>query len=149
MTELFISSDQLYIADVHAAANQLTAVQVAGGVSKEKIRAWERVMTFLGIGQRIQGGFQCVFTPELVGLILSEWDRPRGALQEFFMDCFGKVLPYSCADGELSRAVSLPFEYLQAQGLVTLYSMQDSPTRAYFGDRRYKGITAGGCDDRD
>ena len=147
LTELFINPDQLFIADVHAAANQLLAVQAAGGVSKEKIRAWERVMTFLGTGQRIQGGFQCVFSPEIVGVILGEWDKSRGALQDFFVDCFDKVLPHARADGELSRAASLPFEYLQAQGSVTLYPMQDSPTRAYFGSRRYKGIATGGRDD--
>ena len=64
---LFISPNQLWINDLHAAANQLDIAKQAGGVSQEKIGAWKRVMEFLGVGYRVGNGFYCLYRPEQIG----------------------------------------------------------------------------------
>jgi hypothetical protein len=131
LSELFIKPDRLFVQDVHAAANQLRSVQEVGGVSKEKIQTWKRVMEFLGVGRRIVGGFQCAYSPT------------------FLEDCLGRVLPYARTDGALSQAVSAPLIYLANQGLIEMFPLQDSPTRSYFGEHRYRGIIWRGNGDQD
>jgi len=141
LTELFVKPDLLFIADVHAAANELEAVKAAGGLSKEKTRAWQRVMEFFGLGRRIGSGFQCIFSPALLEAVLLTWDRESDTLQSFLENTVNAVLPYARADGDLARAFSLPLAYLEEQGKITLFPMQDSPTRGYFGARQIKGIS--------
>ncbi len=140
LTELFIRPDRLFVAGLHAAANQLPDVEKAGGLSKEKIRAWKRVMTFLGIGRRLPGGFQCLYSPSLVKAILAQWEKREDTLQSFLEDCFGHILPYARADGGLAQAVKAPLLHLVEQEEIALFPLQDSPTRSYFGRHRYKGI---------
>lgn len=140
LTELFIKPDRLFVQDAHAEANRLCAVEAAGGLSREKIGAWKRVMEFLGVGRRVAGGFLCAYSPALVAAILMQWNRSRGTLQSFLQDCFDPVLPYARADSDLSQAVMAPLSYLVAQGQIELFPLQDSPTRSYFGHHRCKGI---------
>lgn len=140
LTELFIEPDRLFVADLHAEANQLQVVEESGGLSKEKIGAWKRVMTFLGVGRRLPSGFQCVYDPLLVRAILALWDRQEGTLQSFRENCFAPILPCIRADGGLAQAARSPLLYLMEQGEIDLFPLQDSPTRSYFGHRRYKGI---------
>lgn len=147
LTELFIGPDRLFVTDLHAAANQLRAVKETGGLSKEKIGTWKRVMTFLGVGRRLPGGFQCAYSPSLVKGILAQWDRREGTLQSFLEDCFGCVLPYARADAGLAQAVRAPLLHLVERGEIDLFPLQDSPTRSYFGRRRYKGIARKGGSD--
>jgi hypothetical protein len=147
LTELFIRPDRLFVADLHAEANQLRAAEEAGGLSKEKVGAWKRVMTFLGVGRRLPGGFQCAYSPSLVKSILAEWNRQEGTLQSFLEDCFALVLPYARVDGGMAQAVKAPLLHLIERGEVDLFSLQDSPTRSYFGRRRYKGIARKGNED--
>lgn len=147
LTELFIRPDRLFVADLHAEANQLRAVEDAGGLSREKIGAWKRVMTFLGVGRRLPGGFQCAYSPSLVKAILSEWDRREGTLQSFLEDCFALVLPYARVDDGMAQAVKTPLLHLIERGEVDLFPLQDSPTRSYFGRQRYKGIAWKGNED--
>lgn len=146
LTEIFIKPDQLFVADLHAAANQLEPVEEAGGLSKEKIGAWKRVMTFLDVGTRLPGGFQCAYSPGVVNVILGQWDRREGALQSFLQDCFGHFLPYARADSGLAQAVKAPLLHLLEREKIKLFPLQDSPTRSYFGRRRYKGIAWKGDD---
>src|SRR5690349_2569800 len=65
LDELYIAPDNLFIVNVHREANQLKAVRDAGGISKEKIQAWKRVLEFLGIGLRVQAGFLCAYSPAI------------------------------------------------------------------------------------
>lgn len=149
LTEVFIKPDRLFVTDLHGEANQLGAVQEAGGLSKEKIGAWKRVMTFLGVGRRLQGGFQCIYNPSLVRAILPHWNERQGTLQSFLEDCFARFLPYAKADGGLSQAVRAPLRYLAEHKVVDLFPLQDSPSRSYFGRCRYKGVAWKGDDDGD
>lgn len=147
LTELFVKPDRLFVQDAHAEANRLRAVEAAGGLSREKTGAWKRMMEFLGVGRRVAGGFLCIYSPILVSSILTQWNHTEGTLQSFLQDCFGRVLPYARADGDLSQAVSAPLSYLTDQGQIELFALQDSPTRSYFGHRRYKGIARRKHDD--
>ena len=140
LTELFIKPDRLFVQNLHAAANQLRSVQAVGGLSKEKIQAWKRVMEFLGMGRRVVGGFLCTYRPDLVAAVLAQWGDGRGTIQSFLENCFDQVLPYARTDGGLSQAVSAPLAYLADQGWIELFPLQDSPTRPYFGHHRYRGI---------
>jgi len=147
LAELFVKPGRLFVQDVHAEANQLPTVEVVGGLSREKIGAWKRVMEFFGAGRRVAGGFLCAYSPVLVASILAQWSCREGTLQSFLQDCFDRVLPYARADGDLSQAVSTPLSYLADQGRIELFPLQDSPTRSYFDHRRYKGIARRNCDD--
>ena len=147
LIELFIEPDKLFVENLHAAANQLRSVEEVGGLSKEKIGAWKRVTAFLGVGRRLPGGFQCVYGPSLVEAIVAQWGRREGALQSFLEDRFSRFLPYVRADGGLARAVRAPLLHLLERQDVDLFPLQDSPTRSYFGRRRYKGIAWKGNND--
>jgi hypothetical protein len=146
LTRLFVESNILYIEDVHAVANQLDAVEAVGGLSKEKIRAWERVMAYLGIGHRVSGGFLCTYEPTLLIEILQDWREGQGTLQDFLEHLLGEVLPYAQISGDLVSAIKQPLLHLKTTNQIELFPMQDSPTRAYFGPPRYKGLAFGGHD---
>src|SRR5579885_877202 len=84
LDSLFINPNRMWIGDLHTAANQLDLAQQAGGVSKEKIGAWKRVMEFLGAGYRAGSGFYCLYRPELISTIAQQWTETEGTLQDFF-----------------------------------------------------------------
>ncbi len=146
LTELFIKPDRLFVKNVHAEANRLRQVREAGGLSKEKIQTWKRVMEFLKVGRRALGGFLCAYAPELVLAIVNQWAEDRGTLQSFFVDHFDHVLPYSQTNGDLARSVAASLTCLVEQDQVELFTLQDSPTRAYFTSH-YKGIARRRDDD--
>jgi len=147
LTELFIKPDRLFVPHLHAAANQLRSVQAMGGLSREKIQTWKRVMEFLGVGRRVAGGFLCIYRPALVAAVVGQWGSERGTLQSFLGDCFDRVFPYAQANGDLAQAVSASLVYLADRGWIELFPLQDSPTRPYFGHHRYRGIVWRGDDD--
>jgi len=140
LTKVFIQPDRLFVPDLYAEANQLRPVRAAGGLSREKIQAWKRVMEFLGVGRRVGGGFLCLYSPSLVTAVLVRWGDRSGTLQSFLEDGFDRVLPYARRDGDLARTLRIPLTYLADRGQVELFPLQDSPTRPYWGRRRYRGI---------
>lgn len=143
LSELFIGPDQLFVADVHGAANRLRPVSEAGGVSREKVQAWKRVMTFLGIGQRVASGFRCAYSPALLRLILEQWAEPEGSLQQFFEGHLTALLPYQTHQGELAQAVAAPLRYLHEEGAVQLAPQPDSPAKPYFGEQKFRRLSRG------
>jgi hypothetical protein len=140
LDELFIKLDRLFVADVHAEANKLRQVKKIGGLSKEKLQAWKRVMTFLGVGQRVDTGFQCAYAPDLLLAMLDCWSERAGLLQTFFDTHLASFLPFETQAANLAQAVSLPMLYLAAQGELALSSRQDSPSKPYFGEQRFRYI---------
>jgi hypothetical protein len=140
LTELFVKPNRLFIKDLHSQANQLRQVKEAGGLSKEKTRTWKRVMEYLGIGRRVAGGFLCAYTPSLVIEVINIWTRNQDTLQSFFETHFGHILPFESANGDLATSVAPAFEHLAEQGTIAVFPLQDSPTKSYFGERRWKGI---------
>lgn len=141
LTEVFVRPSLVFVADLHSEVNNLRQVKELGGVSKEKIQAWKRVMEFLGVGHRVSGGFMCVYSPDLLMQIIKTWDQPRSTLQSFFEQHFGAFLPYSRSDGDLAAAVSTPLTYLEKNRAIDLFTMQDSPSKTYLGMRRLRGIS--------
>jgi len=140
LTELFIKPNTLFIMDVHTAANQLAVVQAHGGLSREKIQAWKRVMEFLGVGRRAFNGFQCVYHPKLIQVILERWDHPHDTLYQFLTSHLARYIPFATYSGELANAALIPLLHLQNQGILTLSSLQDSPSPAYGGSAQYRAI---------
>lgn len=140
VTRLFIEPNQLFVNDVHQEANQLDEISTHGGLSREKLQAWRRVMAYLGLGQRLAGGFQCAYAPQLVSEIIEDWPESGGTLQDFFEHHFDCVLPYQTATAELATAVAAPLDYLHAAGRVTMSPLQDSPSKPYFGERKLRQL---------
>jgi hypothetical protein len=144
LTELFIHPDLLFITDIHREANQLRQVADAGGLSREKLQAWKRVMEFLGVGQRVLSGFRCAYSPSLFIEILNQWPKGKGTLQLFFEEFFDCILPFQRKNGDLAQATQVSLAYLNDQGLITLTPLQDSPTKPYFGERKLRYIARKG-----
>lgn len=134
----FILPGRLYVPDLHRRVNQEQQIIEQGGLSKEKVRAWQRVMTFLGVGQRVQGGFQCVYRPDLIKDILANWRDGRGYLQDFLENHMAIYLPFETAKGELSASLTSTMAFLAVNGDIELSMRHDSPAKAYGGDRRWR-----------
>jgi hypothetical protein len=145
LTELYIKPNQIIVPDLHAAANRTQLVKEIGGLGKEKLQAWARVMEYLGIGRRMHGNFICTYHPSLVLSIIKRWHN-QGTLQSFFEYYFDAILPYRTSSGDLSQAVTPSFKELASNHEIELFPLQDSPSRPYFGSLRYKGITYIGID---
>jgi hypothetical protein len=144
LDQLFIKPNRLYIADVHVAANKLRPVKEIGGISQEKIRSWRRVMAFLGVGQRIGQGFQCRYAPDLLLEILSVWPKSEGILQDLFEAHLVHYAPCQTWAGELAQAVSLTLLHLNQQQVVSMSAFQDSSSKPYFGEQRWRHIVVQG-----
>ena len=140
LEHIFIGKNQLYILDLHTEANKLSDVAAIGGLSKEKIQAWKRIMAFIGIGYRIGSGFQCVYTPKLLREILQIWPSKEGALQDFFEGHLEKFLPIQTEDGNLPIALEQSLLYLEKNKEIELQPRQDLPSKPYFGDLRYRHL---------
>lgn len=141
LTELFIRPNQLFVSDVHAEANKLRPVTEAGGLSREKLQAWKRVMEFLGIGQRAAGGFRCAYSPQLLLETILQWSETENTLQQFFENYLAAIIPYQTIEGNLAQAVEAPLRYLNNRGEITLSQRQDSPSKPYFGEQRFRYIS--------
>lgn len=140
LEQLYITPNQSWISDVHAAANQLGLAQQIGGISQEKIGAWKRVMEFLGLGYRMGSGFYCLYRPELLQAILERWPLGEGTLQEFFERYLQFWLACLTGRGEVAQPAACALEYLAQKGSIDLHSKQDSPSRPYFGAHHLRGI---------
>lgn len=140
LDSLFISPNRMWISDLHSAVNQLDLAQQAGGVSKEKIGAWKRVMEFLGVGYRVGSGFYCLYRPELISTIAHQWTETEGTLQDFFERHMHHWIPCLTARSEVAFSASYTLEWLAKNGSLSLQPKQDSPSRPYFSDRHLKGI---------
>ena len=141
LNELFILPDHIYIKDVHAEANRLRTVEKIGGLSHEKLQAWKRVMSYLGVGTRIAGGFQCTYDPQLILDILRCWHEGPGSLQEFLELHFLQFLPFFTQTDKLATTVQQSLQYLEASGQIMLAARQDSPSKPYFETRRIRYIS--------
>lgn len=146
LKEIFIKPDRLFVLKMHTEVNKLQRVKDAGGLSKEKVQSWKRFLTFLGVGRRISGGFQCVYAPDLVREILCCWPERTGTLQSFLETHLSAFLPVSTRSGDIASAVSDPLRFLAEREEILLESRQDSSSRAYFGEQKFQYITyAGGA----
>lgn len=140
LSEIFIKTGRQYVRDLHTEVNQLEPIVAAGGISREKVQVWKRVMTFLGIGYRAFNGFLCIYSPDLLMAILDEWPAKSDTLQAFFEDCVEQYVPTYTRIGELAPSLAASLHQLAIRDAIVLYPLQDSPSRAFFGPHQYKGI---------
>jgi len=140
LSEVFIWNNQTYVSDLHQAANSLRKVIEIGGLSHEKIRAWTRVMEFLGVGRRAHGGFLCLINPILLQTIFQYWHQSDSTLQQFFEDYFYSILPYETRAGDLAKFISSTLLYLNTMSKITLSPMQDSPHKSYCHPFNFKRV---------
>lgn len=141
LDELFIKQNRIFVEKLHLEANKLQQVKDIGGLNQEKIQAWKRVMTFLGVGKRVGSGFICVYTPELLQAILSDWDEKSSSIYAFLENQLKLFLPFETLSQDLSQSVGETLMHLAQRGIVILESRQDSPHRAYFGEKKFQYIT--------
>jgi hypothetical protein len=140
ISEIFILPDHIYVNDLHSEANRMPRVKDVGGLSREKLQSWKRVMSYLGVGIRVARGFQCIYDPKLVLEILRTWHFGSGSLQEFLESHFLSFLPYQTKADGLSTAVQQSLLYLESTGQIALLARNDSPSKPYFGTRRIRHI---------
>lgn len=140
LEEAFVKPNRLFVRDPHKTINKLSSVAELGGISVEKVRSWQRVMTFVGLGRRISRGFQCVYSLEITREILKAWKEQKGDLQSFLEQHVNQYLPCIASTGDIAQALAIPLSFLCEQGEIKLESRQDSPRKAYFGDLRIKYI---------
>jgi len=140
LSELFVSPDKTYIENLHQEVNRLNIVRNNGGLSKEKIQAWKRVMQFFGVGVRVQNGFLCSYTPHLIQQIVSIWEKEQGTLQEFIEEHFSRFLPCTNRNGEIAKCAANTLLWLHKHGQISLLPLQDSPTRFYFYEKKIRGV---------
>lgn len=141
LDQLYIRPDHIFISDLHTAANRMRAVKRIGGLSQEKVRAWKRVMSFLGLGHRIGNGFQCALSPTLLLDIIDEWLTDETAIHAFIETSLSQYLPSQTQLGELAQSVQQAFLYLTNHGQLGMHTRQDSSSRPYFGQRQWRYMT--------
>lgn len=144
LDQMYIKPDQVFISDLHTAANQVRAVKEIGGLSQEKLRAWKRVMAFLGLGYRIGNGFHCTLSPVLLQAIVEQWLLSEMAIATFVETALVRYLPFQTQVGEIAQSIQQPFLYLVAHGELTAHSRQDSASRPYFGQKQWRYMKKGG-----
>lgn len=140
LDELFLKLNRVFVSDLHAEANRLREVKDVGGLSREKLQAWRRVMSYLGTGWRVGDGFICAYASSLLEEILDAWEYDAGPLQAFLETHLGKFLPFQTSSGDLPDSIGQSLLYLAQKGRLLLETRYDSPTPTYFGERRLRHL---------
>lgn len=141
LEELFVRPNRVFVADLHTEANKLRQVQEVGGLSKEKLQAWKRVMAYLGMGWRVGDGFVCACVPSLLMEILDTWEYDEGPLQVFLEAYLGKFLPFQTVGGDLADSIGQSLLHSARNGGLVLVARYDSPAKPYFGEQRLRHLT--------
>jgi hypothetical protein len=141
LEELFVRPNRVFVADLHAEVNKLRQVQEVGGLSKEKLQAWKRVMAYLGMGWRVGDGFACACAPYLLKEILDAWEYDEGPLQVFLEAHLGKFLPFQTVGGDLADSIGQTLLHSTRNGGLALVARYDSPAKPYFGEQRLRYLT--------
>jgi hypothetical protein len=129
LDQMYIRPDQVFISDLHTAANQVRTVKEIGGLSQEKLRAWKRVMAFLGLGYRVGNGFHCTLSPTLLQSIVERRLLGEMAITAFIETALSRYLPSQTQVGELAQSIQQPFLHLVTCGELIVYTRQDSASR--------------------
>jgi len=137
---LFVTPDVTFVADLHSAANQISRVQQLGGLGREKVQAWKRIMAYLGLGYRAFDGFLAVVNPRLAQDILDHWGQDSATLDQFFERHWARFLPFRARTGDAAQAIQQSLLYLMKRNKLSLTALQDSPSRAYFLPQRMRAI---------
>jgi len=139
--DLFVLPDILFADNLHARANSIADIRRHGGISKEKIQAWKRVMEYLGLGYRALSGFMSAISPLLIQKILEIMPGSSSTLQACFEQVLARFLPYLSRSGDVCQAIRQPMLHLAQSGIIKLTPLQDSPSKAYFLPSNLRQIT--------
>lgn len=137
---LYISPDLLYSDNLHGRANSLDEIKKLGGISKEKIQAWKRVMEYLGLGYRTNRGFLCTIAPDLIMTIVNTLPETQTTLQRFFEHTLDRFVPCLNNSGDVAQAIRHSLLYLAETRQIELSPLQDSPHKAYFHPNNLRQI---------
>lgn len=138
LEELFVKPRLHMVHDMMVQANRLDAVQLVGGLNREKLQGWRRVMCYLGMGVQVNGEFLFAPDADLVLQLICLAGQQQGSLQELVEGHLSKFVPCSDSTGDLAPAIEQCFESLQKAGCLKLFTQQDAPSRP-FGSARYRG----------
>lgn len=138
LEELFVKPRLHMVHDMMVQANRLDAVQLVGGLNREKLQGWRRVMCYLGLGVQVNGEFLFAPDADLVLSLICLAGQQQGSLQELVEGHLSKFIPCSDSTGDLTPAIEQCFESLQKAGYLELFTQQDAPSRP-FGPARYRG----------
>ena len=138
LEELYAKPRQLIVRQLPVQANRLAPVQAVGGLNREKLQGWRRVMCYLGLGIPLQGEF--VFAPdmELMMALIQLSGVQEGSLQALIEEYLARYLPCTDQNGELTPAIEHCLIALMKTGRLRLYEQQDAPSRPYTTSR-YRG----------
>lgn len=143
LDRLFVQPDRLFVSDLHVEMNSIREVSEMGGLSQEKVRAWARVMSYVGLGRRIGNGFQCSVEPDLLIAIFRNWVLSSGSIQEFLEGHLVHYLPFQTSAGGLAKMIEQPLLRLAQRRVLALSSRQDSSAKSYAGEQRLRYIAPG------
>lgn len=138
LEELYAHPRQLIVRHLPVQANRLVSVQAVGGLNREKLQGWRRVMCYLGVGVIVQGEFLFAPDEELVMALIDSAGASEGSLQTLIEDHLNTYLPCTDHCDELTPALERCFVTLVKMGRLTLLEQQDAPSRPY-GATRYRG----------
>jgi hypothetical protein len=138
LEELYAKPRQLIVRQLPVRANRLAPIQAVGGLNREKLQGWRRVMCYLGLGIPMQGEF--VFAPDIeLMMALIQLSRVHeGSLQALIEEHLTRYLPCNDQSGELTLAIEQCLVALVKAGRLRLYEQQDAPSRPYTA-ARYRG----------
>lgn len=139
LEELYVKPRERLVRRLLVRANGLADVQAIGGLNREKLQGWRRVMCYLGLGIQVQGEF--VFAPdmELVMTLIRMGGMEEGSLQDLIERHLSRFIPCCDYAGGLTAALQDSFSMLQRAGRLQLYSQQDAPSRPY-GPQHYRAF---------
>lgn len=143
LNDLFVQPDIAFIDNLYSQANSLIGTQHEGGISKEKIQAWKRVMEYLGLGYRVQNGFLHSIHPSLLQDIIGIMRSHHSTLQNFFEQNLACFLPYLTRSGDVSQGIRETMLSLVQAKQIHMTTLQDSPSKAYFQPQNLRYITRG------
>lgn len=138
LEELYVKPRQRVVSNLLVQANGLVAVQAVGGLNREKLQGWRRVMHYLGLGVQVRGEFVFAPEPDLLMEILDISPTREGSLQSLLEIHVQKFIPCLDASGGLTAALEISLELLRRNGSLELFAQQDAPSRP-FGAARYRG----------
>lgn len=125
--DLFVQPNRTFRRDMHAVANMAATLPL----TQERLAAWARVLEYFGLGHRIEGGFQCVYAPDILREIFRANPLDTCEIEYALREIVERYLPARTVQGDAATAVWIPLSYLAETGEIRFTTLQDSPARRY------------------
>lgn len=139
LEDLYAMPNKHIVHDLFVQSNRLEAVQAVGGLNREKLQGWRRVMCYLGLGIQLHGSFLFAPDTQLLMRLVKLAGIREGSLQDLVERHMCRFLPCIDSSGDLTSAVAHSFRHLHQVGYLALFTQQDTPSRPYMRER-YRGF---------